>query len=257
MPIGVDTQHQSSSPSTYLGVCANYPHNMVESDADDSLTFYQKLLTWIPENRKVILLTLGGYSSVSRACDDADVLELMNEKLTKVWMMGGNLNHPSWGEYNFAEDYVKTNNFLQKCPVRMYISPSDACLYVMGGAILGELGMSWDLVQQCIAEFKHASYTDVLTRESPDPVTAMFAVADNAEIYNARLQRFTSITVNSSGQSTITESDTNGKWYYLVPKVFTREKGVGLYNLALAHKLDELLAMHKEGFENKVTRMSR
>lgn len=257
VPIGLEKTLEAKNNSIYLPICAKYPHSYKSNDeVDDSLEFYRKILTWLPYNHKNILLTLGGMPSLERVLKDSECYNLLSEKIYKIYVMGSQLP-TSYGETNFNLYGIDNVNYvLANTPVPIYIVPFAIGGHVLGGASMGNAGMSFDLLQRSLAAYKYESPTKPVTRECPDPLTAICAIADDEQSLGLYKRRMSNLTINSDKSIHPTYANNIGELYHL--QINSNEYLTeDLYNQQKQYMLDSILIKKDGIYKSNVVRMNR
>jgi len=127
IPIGIDLKatDYGGNPS-YQKRLADIPSDYNEnSDAEDAVKLYRRILS--ESNEQVEIIEIGFLQVISNVIEsaadeisDMTGLELIKEKVSKIWVMAGKWDEPFGKENNFIRNErsrVAGSVFCEKCPV--------------------------------------------------------------------------------------------------------------------------------------------
>ena len=177
IPIGIDLC------GTDFGGKPLYQKNLVKyalnyksnNDAEDAVTLYRRILSQSKHSIEIVEI---GYLQVISAVleskpDDISEksgIELIADKVTKIWSMAGKWDEPFGKEYNFAcnaRSRIAGNTFCKKCPVPITFLGWE----VGNDVITGDNLDKNDILYQILSD--HGSPNG---RMSWDPMLALMAI---------------------------------------------------------------------------------
>ena len=256
--IGIDNE-AFESRSFFLDKCTLHYHTYRSNDdCEDSVSFYNRALDFIPDESKAIVLTLGLYNSMKRVFSDSSLKTKFAKKINKVYCMGGNFSDPTYKEYNFGVNIENTRSFINACPVPIYFVGFETCGNIMGGKVLGENGYTFDLLQKALLGFYREwgyTITTPMERNAPDAITAMIAITDDAAFYNLIYSRG-KVSINDNGTCSFVQNKQNGS-HYVVWVNNTEDYPYEEWVKSMEKKLSDLLLRINEGLISNVHRLSR
>lgn len=201
VPLGIDRDASDfgGKPPYQKWLSQFAERNRSNSDAEDAVRLYRRLLAGVKENEKAELAEIGFMQAAAGLLqsgpDDLSPLsgvELVAEKVSKLWVMAGRWDLPIGRENNFCRaprTSVGADALVRLCPVPITFLGFEIGVDVITGAGLGKddpLGTvlrlhgsengrsSWDpmLVSMALAgDEAAAGYSVVRGRASVDPLT--------------------------------------------------------------------------------------
>ena len=127
VPIGIDLEATDYSGALLYqkGLAESYCPNVSNRDAEDAVRLYRRLLA--AEDGKVEILEIGFLQVVANLLksgaddiSDKSGLELVREKVSKLWVMAGKWDIDGGREHNFClapRSRVAAKEFCELCPV--------------------------------------------------------------------------------------------------------------------------------------------
>lgn len=256
--IGIDHE-ASESRSLFLDKCALHYHTYNSNDdCEDSVSFFNRALDFIPDESKAIVLTLGLYNSMKRVFSDSSLKTKFAKKINKVYCMGGNFSDPTYKEYNFGVSIENTRSFINNCPVPIYFVGFETCGKIMGGKVLGENGYTFDLLQKALLGFYREwgyTITTPMERNAPDAIAAMIAIADDTAFYNLIYSRG-KVSINDNGTCSFVQNKQNGN-HYVVWVNNTSDYPYEEWVKSMEKRLSDVMLRLNEGLVSNTTRLAR
>lgn len=256
--IGIDNEAHESR-SFFLDKCASHYHTYNSNDdCEDSVSFFNRALDFIPDESKAIVITLGLYNSMKRVFSDSSLKTKFAKKINKVYCMGGNFSDPTYKEYNFGFSIENTRSFINNCPVPIYFVGFETCGNIMCGKALGENGYTFDLLQKALLGFYREwgyTITTPMERNAPDAIAAMIAITDDPAFYNLIYSRG-KVSVNDNGTCSFVQNKQNGN-HYVVWVNNTRDYPYEEWVKSMEKKLSDVILRINERLVSNTTRLAR
>lgn len=228
--IGYDNEatDYTGSPSYHQTVINNYSSYSIYDEntkAQECVAYYRRALISIPKGMKCNIISVGYLNALSKLLNStADKyssksgLELMQEKVDTIYIMGG--AYPNGSENNFnrtqraitAAQNVVNSNLLPIDIKFLGYEMGDALL--VGGTIKDTIGTD-DLLYKIL--YAHGGQSEAENgRDAWDPLTVLYACMNNKEkMFFNEIQGIN--VVNNDGSNTFTNS-TTGRHYYCTKK---------------------------------------
>lgn len=219
IPIGIDLKATDFEGShlkyqrTLSRYCNRYKSN---EDAEDAVRLYRRILS--ESNGDVEIIEVGFLQVFAELLlsENDDIspkngLELVKEKVKKVWVMAGKWDEEGGKEHNFCNNRRSREGgkiFCELCPVPVTFLGFEIGINVISG---NELSKD-DFLYTAFSE--HGSSEG---RYSWDPLTALMAVTGDEETAGYAVVRGTARVDAESGKNYFTE-DEKGLQMYVKPK---------------------------------------
>ncbi len=218
IPIGLDAEtriYTNDSSRMYQAAMAEKPHHMENSDCEEAISLYRRLLASSDEKVDMIeigftQLVLGLLDSKPDEISPLTGAELVKEKVGRLYMMGGRWDRQGGKEYNFsgtARTRESTPRVVAEWPTEIVFLGFEVGASVLSG---GKLPPE-DMVARALAD-----HGDPHGRSSWDPMTALLAVIGDTEKAGYDTVRGKA-AVNELGENFF-EADESGKHVYVVKK---------------------------------------
>ena len=225
VPIGID---MSATDETITRL--TYQYRMSEKavdykkneDAEDGVRLYRRLLSEADE--KITVVEIGFHNIIGAVLEsgsddisDKTGLELFEEKVDKVYVMGGAYDKNPGHEYNFHY-YERTRKgahiLCEKCPAPIVFLGFEVGEPVKTG---GEILSDGDILKNAMSDFWTHHKRDLQGRSSWDPMTVLLAIIGDAEKAGYDLIYGKNYVDPKTGENTFTR-DVNGNHSYVVKK---------------------------------------
>ncbi|GEM_PF-403298 len=191
-------------------------------DAEDENAgeYYIKLLNNVPEGEKANIICVGYMTALAglmnRAEADESVMNLVKERVDKIYIMAG--NYPSGSENNItrsARSKQAGYDAISKIPecIDVIFLGYEAGVSVKSGNKTGNDIGDFDLLYKAMVA--HGNGTNA--NSSWDPMLTLLAVYDDADAAGYELVRGTNTVTLSSGANSFTENE-DGHHYYVKKK---------------------------------------
>lgn len=189
-------------------------------DAEDGVRLYRRLLSEAEE--KITIVEIGFHNimgavleSTSDDISEKTGLELFEEKVDKVYVMGGAYDKNPGHEYNFHY-YERTRKgahiLCEKCPVPIVFLGFEVGEPVKTG---GEILSDGDILKNAMSDFWTHHKRDLQGRSSWDPMTVLLAIMGDAEKAGYKLVYGKNYVDPETGDNTFTENP-DGNHAYVV-----------------------------------------
>ncbi len=216
IPIGIDlegTDFRGKPPyQERLAALSEEYHS--NTDAADAVRLYRQILS--DSTEQIEIVEIGFLQVIANVLksgpDDLSPLngiDLVKEKVSKIWVMAGKWDEPDGKENNFernARSRVAGSYFCEFCPVPVTFLGWEIGWDVVTGGILKE----GDILRQVLVD--HKSYNG---RSSWDPMLALMAIVGDEETAGYDVVRGTARVDAESGANNFEVSE-NGKHAYVV-----------------------------------------
>lgn len=215
IPIGIDTEATDfgGKPPYQANLAPHATKYRSNLDAEDPVKLYRRLLEASDTPTEIIEI---GYLQVFANLLDSPPdeiseksgLELVREKVTRVWCMAGKWDADGEKENNFARNpraVFGARKFLQSCPVPITLLGFEVGFDVLSGTDLSD----GDHLRQALKD--HGSETG---RSSWDPMLTLLALVGDAELAGYKEIRGTA-SLDTEGRNYFEISDT-GMHSYVV-----------------------------------------
>lgn len=225
VPIGID---MSATDETITRL--TYQYRMSEKavdykkneDAEDGVRLYRRLLSEADE--KITVVEIGFHNIIGAVLEsgsddisDKTGLELFEEKVDKVYVMGGAYDKNPGHEYNFHY-YERTRKgahiLCEKCPAPIVFLGFEVGEPVKTG---GEILSDGDILKNAMSDFWTHHKRDLQGRSSWDPMTVLLAIIGDAEKAGYDLVYGKNYVDPKTGENTFIR-DVNGNHSYVVKK---------------------------------------
>lgn len=220
--IGADKTNTLTNnlPNWHKAITDNWSHKKYSdiTSVMDSTAFYRKKLSEADE--KIDIICVGFLncidkllSSTADAYSPLDGVQLVNNKVNKIWCMGGRYPVCETAEWNFARNgatFAKTasHNVCANCPVPIIFVGSEVGGTVISGNTIAETLGTDDLIYIAME-----AYSAGKVRGSHDPLTALLAIRNDADKAGYDLTYGTNSVDASTGINTFTVSGTGSHAY--------------------------------------------
>lgn len=182
---GINNTYDTYTSNFYSSMCSFYHTVNNNNECLDSKTFYRKKLSEIPDGEKCDIVTIGYLvnisdllNSVADSYSSLNGLELIKEKVNKIYVMGGNYPTSTAQETNFAGTnsarmISATSNVFANCPVPIVFN--GVGWGISSGKILTNENMTYDIVYKALQEYwnNRGASDDKPGRWSWDPLTVL------------------------------------------------------------------------------------
>lgn len=218
IPVGVDKAVSHLTLETrYQARLASYAPNKTNDDAEDSVRLYRRILA--EAQGKVEIMEVGFLHSLARALmskgDDISPktgMELFEEKVEKLWIMGGRYSHQGAREFNFSR-------YPEACVGASIICESAPCPITFLGWEVGSQVITGDNLDE--SDFLYDALADwhghSSGRESWDPMLAYLALTGDEELAGYDTVK-AKITVNPENGDNYFEPDKSSNRQYVIKK---------------------------------------
>ncbi len=177
IPIGIDlrgTDYEGDYHSYQKPLC-QFPHSVMKNeDCPDAAELYKKLLR--ESDGKVDIIEIGFMTILSTLLESEGGVELFNEKVNTLYIMGGRWDRENGAEHNFnnnARSRKAAHILCEKCPVPIVFLGFEVGLDVLSADGLPD----GDLLNLCVNCYGCGE----TGRHSWDPLTALLAVTGDTE----------------------------------------------------------------------------
>lgn len=191
------------------------------SESINSVRLMREVLTKSP-SKSLTIVGLGPLVNLSdllhSESDDLSALtgyELIEEKVSSVWIMGGSMQ-PEVAEWNFAQDSAAAADVLKNWPSDIYLLPYESGAAVKTGKYLLESGRNDNPIK-----ISYRFFNGGTVRESWDPMTVWAAVMGEEPYFT--LTESCQVELLSDGRCVVSES-AEGKCRFLLLRQEEREK---------------------------------
>lgn len=224
--IGADKSNALSNnlPNWYKAITDNWGHKKYADIASvmDSTAFYRKILS--ETDGKTDIVCVGFLNSIDKLLSSTsdsysplNGVQLVNNKVNKIWCMGGRYPVCETAEWNFARNdatFAKTasHNVCANCPVPIIFVGAEVGGTVISGNTIAETLGTDDLIYIAMEAYGASE-----GRASHDPLTALLAIRNNADKAGYDLTYGTNSVNASTGINTFTASET-GKHAYVTKR---------------------------------------
>lgn len=237
----------------YSDITNNFYHTLTGTNngLSGSTNVYRRMLASIPEGRKCTIAIVGyltAFSDLLNVVSDAysplSGIELVREKVDKVYIMGGTYPQSSIIETNFSV-VDATNNVLTNCPVPMIFLGNEWETVKAGQSLIAD-NKTYDPVYVALHEYwtSRDGQDSIKPRMAWDPLTTLLAIIGNEAMGMSLVQGTNSINTDTTspnyGFNTFTPSS-NGKDFYV-----TRRYDNKFYQDAINDILDKKAWMNKK-----------
>lgn len=150
IPVGIDrtaTGYEGEARCTYqTRLAKDFAPGVTNEDGEDAVTLYRRLLAEADERVEIIGIGfLGALADLLRSMPDEtsekNGVELVREKVEKIWLMGGKWDEDGGIEHNFAlNEHTRTSahSFFELCPVPVTLLGFEVGLGVITGGQLNK-----------------------------------------------------------------------------------------------------------------------
>ena len=238
IPVAIDHgAYDYGGPALYQPRLAAMEVNAFQNDdCEESVHLYRRLLASADE--KVDIIEIGFCQVLAELLqsepDELSPLggiELVRQKVGKLWIMGGDWSHNPGKEWNFSINPKASraaHDVLELCPVEIVLLGFEAGETVVCGGILGALSPR-DVLYQAMCDWGAED-----GRSSWDPLTAYMACVGDVQSCGFRLIRGTARVDAETGENNF-EPDPNGKHGYVVKTFADTEYERMLNEILLLH----------------------
>ena len=246
VPVAIDhNAYDYEGPARYQPRLAAMETAPFQNDGcEESLHLYRRLLAGADEKVDIIEI---GFCQVladllksepdeySPLCG----LELVRQKVGRLWIMGGDWSREPGKEFNFSykpKARVAAHEVLALCPVEVILLGFEAGADVICGGILGALSPR-DVLYQAMCDWGAEN-----GRSSWDPLTVYMACVGDVQKCGYRLVRGTASVDAQTGENFF-DHDPNGKHRYVVKTLADSE---------YERMLNEILLLHSASLAHRV-----
>ncbi len=210
LPLGIDldgTDYNGDYHAYQKALC-DFPHTVKKNeDCPDAVELYRQILTQSTEKADIIEI---GFPTIIAGLlmNDADI-ELVKNKVNKLYIMAGQWDRPCGSEHNFNNNQrsrMAGHILCEKSPVPVVFLGFEVGLNVLTGNNLPEK----DLLNMCVTLYGCGEEG----RHSWDPMTALAAIIDDIDKAGYTAVRGTATVDEKTGENTFTEGE--GHHFYLV-----------------------------------------
>ena len=188
------------------------------SDAEDCVTFYRKALSEQSEPIDIICVGYGNtlsrlLNSTADTYSDLSGIELVREKVRKLWWMAG--AYPSGSENNMTKtsrSRTAAYNVCNDWPTEIVFLGFEVGENVISGKNLNTYTNDNDLLYKAMYQLVGSN-----GRSSWDPMTVLLAAFDNKDVAGYTYVKGTNSVNSSTGANVFTPSN-SGKHSYVVKK---------------------------------------
>ena len=215
MPIGIDRAAVDfgGEPPYQKRLTQYAKHYRSNADAEDAVSLYRRLLA--ESSEPVELVEIGFLQVLSALLESKpdeyspkNGIELVLEKVSKIWMMAGRWDIPNGCEHNFSKTErarLASEKFCRLCPVPVTFLGWEIGKPVITASNLGKDDVLYDV----LVDFGSPS-----GRNSWDPMTALLAMVGDEQEAGFDVVRGTASVDAESGMNTFVPSE-NGKHRYV------------------------------------------
>lgn len=181
VPIGIDrTFVGDDSGCKYQHILSEYPHYAENADCEEAYRLYRKALASVEGKADI---TEVGFPQVIQQLlesepDDISPLsgmELVKQKVNKIWMMAGKWDEPNGKEYNLS-----ANSAAQKAA--HYIFENSPVPITCLGFEIGNTVITGDIADENdLLKIAYVSYGSINGRYSWDPMLTLLAIINDEE----------------------------------------------------------------------------
>lgn len=216
VPIGLDFDFSDdASGCKYQHVLAQYPHDIENSDCEEAYRLYRRALA--QSDTKVDITEVGFPQNLQKLmeseADDISPLsgiELVAQKVNKIWIMAGDWSHENGREYNLTATPAarKAAHYLcENCPVPITFLGFEIGNTVITGSKLPESD---------IAKVAFNAHGSENGRFSWDPMLVLLAIINDEEDAGYTVVKGTARADKDTGENNFTIGD--GLHAYVIKK---------------------------------------
>lgn len=216
IPVGIDRAATDfgGKPSYQKRLATNHAPSLTNENAEDALKLYRRLLSESKE--KLELMEIGYLQVISsllksgpdEICEKSG-LELVREKVSKIWVMAGKWDAEGEKENNFCRNErsrIAAKEFCELCPVPVTFLGWEVGFGVISGGKLSKSDHLYDVL---------CDYGSVNGRHSWDPMLVMMALIGNEK--EAGYGKVTGhARVDEKSGANYFEKDADGKHSFVV-----------------------------------------
>lgn len=220
IPIGLDrkaTDYDGEAP--YQRRMINHPHSQTNLNCEDAVSMYRRLLANADEKVDIIEI---GYPNILSGLlqSEADTysslsgIELVRQKVNKLWMMAGNWEHLTGGvENNFIRNNRsrKAGSYVcENWPTEITFLGFEVGVSILSGETLTS---EKDMLRNAL--YDHGLESGRNGRSSWDPMTILLAIYDDEKAAGYKTVRGKAAVDAQTGSNTFTIAE-DGKHQYVI-----------------------------------------
>jgi hypothetical protein len=229
--LGIDFNATGATPSYYKCLNDYYHTIMSNSECMDNVTFYRKVLSEISEGKKCDIVCVGFLTNIyallnseSDSYSDLTGIELMNEKVNNIYIMGGRYDYQESTnrDTNLGQDTEKisaSNYVFENSPIKLIFLGIEFNT-VQNGQKLIDNNMIYDPVYKSLKEYwtNRLGTETIKPRSSWDPLTVLLGVLGNDKTGLSLIQGENHVNTSLDtdyllGTNTFTENSTGNHFY--------------------------------------------
>ena len=216
VPIGIDrTFRDDSTRCKYQYALEKYPHKVENDDCEEAYKVYRRVLanldgkadiTEVGFQQNIHYLMMSGPDEISPLSG----MELIKEKVNKIWLMAGKWDQENGREYN----------------IHAYPAAREAAKYIFENSPVPVTCLGWE-VGNSVISCSHADENDLLKiafnahgsingRSSWDPMLVLLAIINDEEAAGYDVVKGTATVNAKTGENNFTEGE--GNTAYVVKK---------------------------------------